>query len=77
MPISELLNGATVDVYFTAVLNANAKLGNEGNVNSARLRYSNNPNNVDSFDKTPWDYVIAFTYKLDINKVDKDGEALT
>ncbi len=76
MPISELLNGATVDVYFTAQLNENAKLGNAGNVNAARLRYSNNPTYAADFEYTPWDYVIAFTYKLDVNKVDQDGEAL-
>ena len=76
MPISELLNGAKVEVYFTATLNDSAKIGSEGNVNAARLRYSNNPNNADDFEYTPWDYVIAFTYKLDVNKVDQAGEAL-
>ena len=77
MPISELLNGATVEVYFTATLNEDAKIGSDGNVNAARLRYSNNPSSTDDSEYTPWDYVIAFTYKLDINKVDQDGEALT
>ena len=77
MPINEALNGAKVEVYFTATLNNKAKVGSEGNVNAARLRYSNNPNNADSFEETPWDYVIAFTYKLDLSKVDQDGKALT
>ena len=77
MPITETLNGATVEVYFTATLNSNAKIGSDGNVNAARLHYSNNPSNADSSDETPWNYVIAFTYKLDVNKVDQDGNALT
>ncbi|HAB93634.1 MAG TPA: hypothetical protein DCF49_02530, partial [Lachnospiraceae bacterium] len=76
MPISEQLDGATVEVFFTATLNDDAKIGSDGNVNAARLRYSNNPSSADDFDTTEWDYVIAFTYKLDINKVDQEGEAL-
>ena len=73
-PVSEDLNGATVEVYFTATLNESANIGSEGNINAARLHYSNNPKNADDFDKTPWDYVIAFTYKLDLNKIDQTGE---
>ena len=70
------LNEATVDVYFTAILNEKANVGNEGNVNAAKLTYSNKPDNVDSTDQLPWDYVIAFTYDVDLSKVDQDGVAL-
>ena len=72
------LNGAEVEVYFTANLNKNAKLGKEGNVNGAKLTYSNTSTSDDEEDEDelPWDYVIAFTYKVDVNKVDPAGEAL-
>ena len=76
--ITKALDGATVEVFFTATLNENAKVGSEGNVNAARLHYDNKPTiTEESGKKTPWDYVIAFTYKLDLSKVDQDGEALT
>ncbi len=75
---NENLNSAKVEVRFTATLNSNAKLGKEGNVNACKLAYSNNPTSVDDKDEgeLPWDYVIAFTYKLDVNKVDADANAL-
>ena len=72
-------NGATVEVIFTAKLNDKAKLGAEGNVNGAYLEYSNNCSldeqgkPSDSTDKTALDAVIAFTYQVNINKVDEDG----
>ena len=75
--VTDALNGATVEVYFTATLNENAKIGSEGNVNAARLHYDNKSEITEDSGKTPWDYVIAFTYKVDINKVDQDGNALT
>ncbi|MBR3159462.1 MAG: isopeptide-forming domain-containing fimbrial protein, partial [Atopobiaceae bacterium] len=69
------LNGATVDVFFSARLDENANLGKKGNVNGAKLTYSSNPKS-DETEDTPWDYVIAFTYKTVINKVDDKGEPL-
>ena len=78
----EQLNGAKVEVFFTATLNEKAVLGNQGNVNKAMLTYSSNPN-VDQSGKqseetedTAWDSVIAFTYIVEINKVDEKGNAL-
>ena len=47
-------------------------IGSAGNPNQAKLEYSNNPYG-DGTGKTPWDKVIAFTYQLVANKVDKDG----
>ena len=74
------LDEAVVHVYFTATLNEDAKLGKQGNVNGAKLAYSNKPSSEDDSDEdeeeTPWDYVIAFTYKVDVNKVDEDKQAL-
>ena len=82
LPLTEALNGGAVEVEFGATLNQRAVLGKPGNVNEARLRYSNSPTtdaagrpNEDE-GTTPWDYVIAFTYRLGVNKVDREGNAL-
>ena len=57
-----------------------AGLGKEGNVNKASLEYSCNPN-VDQSgapseetEETEEDIVIAFTYKVEVNKVDQNGD---
>jgi len=75
--------GATGDsviiVEYNAELNENAILGAEGNPNKVYLEYSNNPNqeteNTET-GNTPEDQVIVFTYKVVVNKVDKDGNPL-
>lgn len=59
--------GSTITVKFTAKLNENAKLGNQGNVNEARLEYSNNPYS-EQRGTTNWDSVIVFTYQVVVNK---------
>lgn len=65
--------GCTITVEYNATLNDKAVIGSAGNPNEAKLEYSNNPYG-DGTGKTPWDKVIAFTYQLVANKVDKDGE---
>ena len=73
--------GSKVTVEYTSLLNDQAVLGSHGNVNKAKLEFSNNPNNEQSGkpDKgeTPWDNVIVFTYKVVINKTNEKGAALT
>ena len=61
---------AEIKVTFTAKLNEKAVIGNPGNVNEMKLKYSNNPNDNTSKGETPWDKVVVFTYKLDTTKVD-------
>ena len=78
-------------VDYTALLNENAVVGNNGNPNDVYLEFSNNPNwkgngedddNPDEPDeptgKTPKDTVVVFTYELDVDKVKdtEDGDAL-
>lgn len=84
--ISSVHAGSVITVEYESTLNANAKLGEQGNVNKAMLEFSNNPNEEQSGEtwekpetgETPWDNVIVFTYKVIINKVDgKDKKALT
>lgn len=66
-------------VRYSATLNEYAKYGKQGNPNEVYLEYSNNPNYTgagenSSTGQTPLDAVIVFTYKLDANKVEPDGE---
>lgn len=65
-------------VEYTATLNSNAVMGATGNPNTVKLTYSNNPNYGGDGETghTPDDKVIVFTYKVDVNKVDQDNEAL-
>ena len=69
--ISAVTAGCTITVEYNATLNNKAVIGSEGNPNEAKLEYSNNPYG-DGTGKTPLDKVIAFTYQLVANKVDKD-----
>lgn len=81
--------GATVTsstkvvVEYNATLNSDAVIGSEGNPNTVKLIYSNNPNNTgdgtskpDDTTETKEDTVIVFTYKVVVNKVDQNGDAL-
>lgn len=64
-----------ITVTYESTLNGNAVLGAQGNVNTAKLEYSNNPRGNDT-GTTPWDNVIVFTYKVVVNKVDQDNNPL-
>ena len=72
-------NSDKIVVEYTAKLNENAEIGAAGNPNTVYLDFSNNPNIGGEGDrgKTPEDKVIVFTYKLTVNKVDKDNKPLT
>ena len=64
-----------ITVTYESTLNGNAVLGAQGNVNTAKLEYSNNPCG-NGTGTTPWDNVIVFTYKVVVNKVDQDNNPL-
>ena len=61
-----------IRVEYTSTLNNNAVIGNQGNLNKAKLEFSNNPNQEQDgkpeTGETPWDNVIVFTYKVVVNK---------
>ena len=72
-----------ITVEYTSELTEDAVLGNYGNVNKAKLEFSNNPNNEQAGKpekpgETPWDNVIVFTYKVVVDKYanSEDGEKL-
>ena len=72
--------GSVITVEYKSTLNENATIGKPGNVNSANLEYSNNPNQeqgeTPSTGETPWDNVIVFTYKVVVNKVNQNNQPL-
>ena len=73
-------NSDKIVVEYTAKLNENAEIGGKfGNPNTVYLEFSNNPNKGGEGDRgeTPEDKVIVFTYKLTVNKVDKEKKPLT
>lgn len=79
--VSAVTAGSTITVEYNATLNDNAVLGSQGNVNEAKLTYSNKPNHsgegdTDNTGETPWDNVIVFTYQTVVNKVDSDKKPL-
>lgn len=76
--ITSVHAGSVITVEYESTLNDAAKLGAEGNVNEAKLEFSNNPNEEQNGEdkpgtgETPWDNVIVFTYKVVINKVNEN-----
>lgn len=77
--ISGVTADSIVTVTYNAVLSENAEIGLDGQKNTVYLEYSNNPNwngeGTPDTSKTPDDKVIAFTYELDLTKVDKTSQA--
>ena len=80
--IATVQAGSKITVEYTATLNDKAVLGSQGNVNKAKLEFSNNPNEEQDSSKkpetgeTPWDNVIVFTYQVVVNKTKANGDAL-
>ena len=73
--VSGVAANSTITVTYRSKLNDNAVLGAQGNVNTAKLEYSNNPRG-NGTGTTPWDNVIVFTYKVVVNKIDQAGQPL-
>ena len=73
-----LTKDSTFVVNYTATLNTSAVIGSEGNPNTAKLEFSNNPNYNGDGDTgtTPEDKVIVFTYEIKALKVEPDGAAI-
>lgn len=73
--VSGVTANSIITVTYKSQLNGNAVLGAQGNVNKAKLEYSNNPRG-NGTGTTPWDNVIVFTYKVVVNKVDQNRQPL-
>ncbi len=73
---------SVIVVNYTCELNENAEIGEKGNPNTVYMEYSNNPNDEQegasqNTGKTPEDTVIAFTYKVVVDKIDENEVPLT
>ncbi|MBV3232446.1 isopeptide-forming domain-containing fimbrial protein, partial [Erysipelatoclostridium ramosum] len=72
-PETEKLYGQKIVVEYNATLNesAQADTGRAGFENDVRLEYSNDPdsNGTGKTGLTPWDTVVAFTFRMDGIKV--------
>lgn len=71
--INSVKKNSVITVNYTSELTENANIGNQGNINKAKLEFSNNPNNEQvgkpgQTGETPWDNVIVFTYQVVVNK---------
>lgn len=58
-----------IDVYYTAVLNENAKIEGNGNLNENQLKYGENH-------ETAKKQTVTYTYAFDLVKTDKDKNPL-
>lgn len=71
--------GGKVTVILEATLNKNAVITTpsqpQGNPNKVELEYSNNPDNISNKNKVPGGEVNVYTYKFQLEKYAKDGEA--
>ena len=75
---AEQYSKSYVVVVYTAKLNSYAVIGNDGNTNSVKVTYSNNPNVSDpttATNDTPNAEVVTFTYELDVTKIDGSTES--
>lgn len=74
--LSDWKENSKLIVEYSAVITADAEIGNPGNKNEAVLKYSNDPYNSDSGDpaegETPPDDVVVFTFEVDGTKVEAD-----
>lgn len=59
--------GAEIKVEYTATLNENAQMGNDGNTNKAELEYSNDPS-TDSVGKSEPDMTYTYTFEIKVHK---------
>lgn len=73
----KMVEGNTLYTYYTGILNEKAKVYNDGKQeNKAYLEYSNNPHNNTTTNKTPEKVVYDWTFKMEINKIDGENNAL-
>ena len=69
------LNSAVVSIDFSARLGSGAQIGGDGNTNTLKVIYSNNPNS-DQEGETTEHKVTTFTFKVVVNKVDGNNNPL-
>ncbi len=68
--------GTEIKITYSANVTKDAVIGVEGNPNTVKLTYSNNPQIKDSTEDTPEDVVYTYLVDLIINKTDAEGNPL-
>lgn len=79
-------SGAAIEIIYSATVNEYAEIGTTGNLNTANLEYSNNPNVEyeggnepnpgEPTGETPNDITAVYVTAIQIHKVDTSGNAL-
>lgn len=82
LPDASVTADTTIQVLYTATLTGeNVVVGGNGNLNTAHLEYSNDPNfrgdGEPPTGNTPDDPVAVFTFQLDAGKVDENEQPLS
>ena len=82
--LTDAFKDKTITIKYTAELLKGAKITNEGNINSAKLSYSNKTNQTVEGGVTPdiktneiQDAGVVYTFQTGIHKVDESGNALS
>ena len=82
--LTNTFNDKTITIKYTAELLPGAKITNAGNINSAKLEYSNKTNKTVEGTDTPdpkineiQDAGVVYTFQTGIYKVDESGNALS
>ena len=82
--LTDAFKDKTITIKYTAELLPGAKITNEGNINSAKLEYSNKTNKTVDGTETPdqktneiQDAGVVYTFQTGIHKVDENGTPLS
>ena len=75
--VTNITNYGYIVVEYTAELDSDAVIGNNGNPNEVILTYSNNPNDNTDTGVTPKDEVVVYTFEIPVEKVDDAAASLT
>lgn len=69
-----ITSDSQIVVEYSATLNQNAVIGDEGNPNTVKLDYSNNPNRQGDMGNTPDVTVRVYTFNLELKKIGDDTQ---
>lgn len=76
LPVT-LTEDSKIVITYSATLSEKAVIAGEGNPNTVKLTYSNNPNDTTSHGETLESKVVTYTTELTISKVDENNKVLT
>ncbi|MGN1114852.1 MAG: SpaH/EbpB family LPXTG-anchored major pilin [Oscillospiraceae bacterium] len=71
--VKNYTKGDPIVITYSAKVNSDAVIGQEGNPNTVKLTYSNNPHDLSSINDTKDHTVKVYTFEVDVQKFTKDG----